>query len=188
MERSADISTDGLYRWRLERRWSTGTSVVWIMLNPSTADAEKDDPTIERVIAFSREWGHDAAVVVNLVPFRSPDPREAERWAAQTDVGDVLSRNDLAIAGAIQSSALTLCAWGASKWARSVGQQHTTWFGGALPLCCLGVNSDGSPRHPLARGRARVPSDQEPRLYAGREPSDRSRHSASASQPQGDIP
>lgn len=165
MERSADI--DGLYRWRLERRWGAGTSVCWILLNPSTADAEKDDPTIRRVIAFSEQWGHDAAVVVNLLPIRSPNPREAERWAARTDVGDVLSRNNLAIARAFQSSALTICAWGASRWARSMGRRHTTRLGRTGPLFCLAVNADGSPRHPLARGRARVPSHQKPLLWRG---------------------
>ena len=76
MERAADISSDGLYRWTLRRRWGDGDDVVWVMLNPSTADANKDDPTLRRIIQFSDGWGYGGLLVVNLLPFRSSNPAE----------------------------------------------------------------------------------------------------------------
>jgi len=56
---STIISPCGKYRYLLERKWGIGLPcVTWIMLNPSTADAEKDDPTIRRCIGFSKAWGY----------------------------------------------------------------------------------------------------------------------------------
>lgn len=69
--RFAQLSEDGVYRWLLGRQWSfkepvtTERLVCWIMLNPSTADAEMDDPTIRRCISFSQAWGYDGLTVVN---------------------------------------------------------------------------------------------------------------------------
>lgn len=164
MKRSADISSDGRYRWRLERRWGDGTSVCWIMLNPSTADAEKDDPTIRRVITFSKAWGHDAAIVVNLFPFRSSDPREVQRWAEEKGHWQPTSwpPNMLAISEAADASAFIVCAWGAPTWARFRAKQVLGGLGQDYSLYCLGANADGSPKHPLARGRAWVPPGQKP--------------------------
>lgn len=54
VERSAVVSPDGRYRYLLERRWGNGPAIVWVMLNPSMADATVDDPTIRRVVSFSR--------------------------------------------------------------------------------------------------------------------------------------
>jgi hypothetical protein len=71
---SAIISADGRYRYRLGRRWADGPAVLWIMLNPSTADAEQDDPTIRRCIAFSKQFHYGALWVGNLYAFRSTDP------------------------------------------------------------------------------------------------------------------
>lgn len=75
MERAAEFSGCGRYRYSLRRRWADGgPPACWIMLNPSTADAEKDAPTIRRCIGFSKAWGHNALVVVNLFALRSTDP------------------------------------------------------------------------------------------------------------------
>lgn len=163
MKRSADISSDGLYRWRLERRWGEGTSACWIMLNPSTADAEKDDPTIRRIIGFSERWGHCAAIVVNLFPFRAANPREVQRWAENTGHWQPTwwPENMLAIKAAIGASVLTICAWGAPGWARYRAKEVLRGLDLRRPLYCLGTNADSSPKHPLARGRARVPDSQE---------------------------
>lgn len=74
MHRDAQLSPDGLYRYRLDRRWGgvlTGQRVLWVMLNPSTADHRVDDPTIRRCIAFSRRERFDELRVLNLWARRS---------------------------------------------------------------------------------------------------------------------
>jgi len=79
MARTARV--DGQYRWTLERVWRAGPHVCWIMLNPSTADHLIDDPTILRCIHFTQLWGYGGFVVVNLYPFRSPNPAACKKWA-----------------------------------------------------------------------------------------------------------
>jgi len=72
---SAVISGDGKYRYFLARRWgSTGKTVAFIGLNPSTADATLDDPTIRRCVGFAKFWGGSALHMVNLFALRSPTP------------------------------------------------------------------------------------------------------------------
>ena len=53
----AELSGDRYYRYSLWRQWDEGPSVLWIMLNPSTADVYVDDPTIRRCVGFAKAWG-----------------------------------------------------------------------------------------------------------------------------------
>lgn len=76
VERFADISDCGRYRWRLSRRWDDGPQACFVMLNPSTADGLDDDPTVRRCVRFARGWGYGELVVVNLFPYRATDPGE----------------------------------------------------------------------------------------------------------------
>ena len=77
LERNAVISACGRYRYLLTRRVGPGTrAVTFIMLNPSTADATRDDPTIRRCIGFARSWGIGGVDVVNLFAFRATEPRD----------------------------------------------------------------------------------------------------------------
>jgi hypothetical protein len=71
---SAVISECGVYRYHLQRIWGDGPRFCWIMLNPSTADADQDDPTIRRVIGFSKSWGAGGIDVVNLFALRATNP------------------------------------------------------------------------------------------------------------------
>ena len=80
---SAIISPCGRYRYRLDRRWGDGRTMGFIMLNPSTADAENDDPTIRRCIGFAKREGCDAIAVVNLYALREGRP-EGERSSRQS--------------------------------------------------------------------------------------------------------
>src|SRR3546814_11714 len=77
MQKGAIISECGKYRYRLWRIWDdTKPQCMFIMLNPSTADADLDDPTIRRCIGFAKSWGYGGLQVCNLFAYRSTEPRE----------------------------------------------------------------------------------------------------------------
>jgi len=146
IERTALLSADGQYRYRLGRRWGTGAPVVWVMLNPSTADANEDDQTIRRCISFTKSWGHPALEVVNLFALRSTDP--AALLAATDPIG---SGNDDELQAVAAHAALTVVAWGSHAMARHRTREVASLLG---PVYCLGTTADGSPRHP-----SRISSD-----------------------------
>jgi hypothetical protein len=139
--RMAEISECGRYRWWLSRSWFSGEGVVcFVMLNPSTADGTKDDPTIRRCIGFAHDWGYRRLSVRNLYCFRAADPVELFKAA---DPCGLLADGELIAAG---TADLTVAAWGAKA-----GQQRVT---DALRLIrgelyCLGRTKHGQPRHPL---------------------------------------
>lgn len=96
------------YRYRLSRVWDdTLPRVVWCMLNPSTASAFRSDPTVSRVISFSRRWGYGAAEVVNLFALRSSSPSKLVLSA-----DPVGSANDAAVSDAVAAADLVVAAWG----------------------------------------------------------------------------
>lgn len=153
------ISDDGIYRYSLWRHWGAGAGrLVFIMLNPSTADGSDDDPTIRRCIAFARREGFDGLEVLNLFAFRSPHPSvlrheiEVNGWAAAAGEDNawhwkrVLSVSDVAVA-----------AWGASAPTNRLDVYQddalrsftSTISGSDGRLVCLGRTKTGFPRHPL---------------------------------------
>ena len=76
MHKSAILSDCGAYRYELRRTWDDQLPVLlWIGLNPSTADHLHDDPTNRRIADFSRRWGYGGYVLANLFAYRSPDPK-----------------------------------------------------------------------------------------------------------------
>lgn len=151
VHRSASLSRDGLYRYRLGRRWGSGGAVVpWIMLNPSRADAAVDDPTIRRVVALSRSWGFDGCEVVNLFAFRTSSPRELALAADPTGPGN--GRAMTAALDAAASAGVVVLAWGASAIPAlpgAVACAMRTVAGRGLHPVAVGTNRGGSPRHPL---------------------------------------
>src|SRR5262249_32293760 len=108
MLRGAVISGDGRYRYSLTRRWGRGPRALWIMLNPSRADREVDDPTIRRCIGFSGSWGYGAMEVVNLYALRTPEPRLLRRHP-----DPVGPENDGWITRASRRATEIVLAWGA---------------------------------------------------------------------------
>ena len=74
MIRQAVLDPTGRYRYFLARDWGNGPRVAFVMLNPSTADAEKDDATIRRCVGFAKLWGFASLGVVNLYGFRCTSP------------------------------------------------------------------------------------------------------------------
>ena len=79
MKRSAKISSCGLYRYDLWRVWdSQKENVCFIGLNPSTADENKDDPTIRRCMAFAMAWGYGSLCMLNLFAFRATETNRTQ--------------------------------------------------------------------------------------------------------------
>ncbi len=142
--RSAVISGDGLYRYRLDRRWAPGATVAWVMLNPSTADGETDDATLRKVTRYSRGWGFGALTVVNLYGYRATDPRDL--WKAADPVGP---ENDRHITEAV-SRAEVVAAWGAHARADRIAAALAliAKAPGASRVHALGVTKSGQPKHP----------------------------------------
>lgn len=141
----ASLSPCGTYRWMLRRRWAlAGPGVVWIMLNPSTADAREDDPTIRRCVGFSRALGAACMTVVNLFAFRATEPDEL--LDAADPVGE--PHNDLTIQSLCAFETRIVCAWGRHKLAARRAA-HVLEHVVRRPAFCLGRNADGSPKHPL---------------------------------------
>jgi hypothetical protein len=141
LTRSAVISDDGLYRYRLDRRWGLGPRVSWIMLNPSTADAEQDDPTLRRITGFSRAWGFSALTVVNLYAWRATDPMRL--WFVDDPVGP---ENDRYLTEACAGTDV-IAAWGASGHLDRI--REVLALPGMDRLKALALTQAGQPRHPL---------------------------------------
>lgn len=148
MESSARISPCGLYRYSLDRSWDKSLpSVVFVMLNPSTADADRDDPTIHRVVGFAKSHGFGSLRAVNLFAYRATDPRYL--WTAPDPVGP---ENYTEIESSCRSADDVVFAWGAMKkeaqFERSRRVDSIVRSIGHSPKC-LGLTKDGEPRHPL---------------------------------------
>lgn len=137
----------GTYRYELSRTWdwdSTLPVVGWIMLNPSIASAEVDDPTIRRCVAFTRTWGYGGLVVRNLFALRATDPQELRRHP------DPVGPDNTEHLAQARHDAFTVCAWGAHPLAVVPGRAliaSLTAMG--VDVMCLGVTKAGHPRHPL---------------------------------------
>lgn len=139
----AVFSPDRRYRYALVRcpDRSSVRTVVWIMLNPSTADAFTNDPTVARVVRRSLDF--DRVVILNLWALRSPYPRVL-REAADPVGPD----NDEVIRRFVSEAETVVAAWGAFAAFAPERIAHVR----ALvdrPMLCLGFTLNGQPRHPL---------------------------------------
>lgn len=151
----AHLSECGKYRYWLSRAWDDKLPVVcWVMLNPSTADAKDDDPTIRRCVNFARSWNAGGIYVVNLFAFRSPDP--AALGGAKDPVGPMNDYfvHQCAAGGRFGKKRLAVvAAWGAHGNFRDRDQAVLALLrdSGVTPQC-LGLTKSGQPRHPLYVG------------------------------------
>lgn len=140
----AILSDDGRYRFVLTRTWdATQEKLIFVMLNPSTADAEVDDPTIRRCIGFAKGEGFGGIRVVNLYAFRATDPKVMLR-----EIDAVGPGNDEHITGACLDRTVVV-AWGANAAAWRVRQVAAILARCGARVRCLGVTASGAPRHPL---------------------------------------
>ncbi len=153
----AILSSDSKYRYRLSRCWAPNVApLVWIMLNPSTADAVSDDPTIRRCVSFARRWGYGGIHVYNLFALRSASPRALE--TADDPVGPA---NDSWLEKTVETGSSIVAAWGTCHTAlqrdraariRGVLSNHSL-----ASVLCLGLTATGQPKHPLYARSDTVP-------------------------------
>ena len=140
----------GEYRYQLSRIWDEAKpKILFIMLNPSTADAIKDDPTIRRIVRFSKSWGYGGLYVGNLYAFSSTDPKGLKH----TD--DPIGPHNIShIKALLGLSERVIYAWGNNEkepdWLRDlVGSPY-----------CIDISKKGVPKHPLY-----LKSDLQPKRY-----------------------
>lgn len=158
VRRSAALSDDGLYRYSLVRHWGTGLPAQFIMLNPSTADADVDDPTIRRCVGFARALGCAGIVVVNLYAFRATKP--ADLWRAEDPVGPDADHYLRGVADrARRSGAPLIAAWGSNARVERVAQVLDLVTERGAVLTALGVTKDDVPRHPLYLSADSIPME-----------------------------
>lgn len=140
--KSAAFSRCGTYRYELTRTWDEELpTVTWIMLNPSTADAETDDPTIRRCIGFAKAWSRGGIIVRNLYALRATDPRDLLKHP-----DPIGPHNDEYLWGSLDEE-MTVCAWGAHG-RRGDEVLQALGDAGCLPHY-LALTDAGEPRHPL---------------------------------------
>lgn len=178
IRRGARVSGDGLYRYELTRTWDPANDAraVWIMLNPSTADAMVDDATVRRCIGFSKREGFGTMTVLNLYAYRSKDP---DQLGAVADPVGPDNRETIAEWTDPHIAVKVIAAWGSFvPFGREVlrgqsvpGNPRGRAGSGGRPslarlshaqlvqtilntirsprVYCLGTTKDGHPRHPL---------------------------------------
>ena len=152
------FSEDRRYRYTLKRLVNENGdgAVTFVMLNPSTADEHKDDPTIRRCRRFARDWGAAKLLVVNLSPLRATNPRDLERAGPEPEPVRLCNLRE--IERAAEKASRIVLAWGVhGDWeGRDCAALRTLgpWAG---KLHLLGLTRGGHPRHPLP-----VRADQEP--------------------------
>lgn len=144
------------YRYTLGRRWAAGGErVCFCLLNPSTADAQKLDPTLTRCHRYAVRWGFSAMDVVNIFALRSTDPKGLRE--VEDPIGE---DNDRHITRLARGADLVVAGWGTHGKLMGRGEAVHGLLGRVCEPRCLAVTKDGYPKHPLyLRG------DLEPVVY-----------------------
>lgn len=142
MKTGAILSEDRQYRYVLEREWDSKLpKVMFIGLNPSTADETQDDPTIKHCISFAKSWGYGGFYMTNLFAYRSTDPKRL--WLEEDPVGQ---DNDNYILEYAELSEIVVACWGINGTFKARSKEVRV----LLPdLMCLAITKGGEPRHPL---------------------------------------
>ena len=146
---SAIYSDCETYRYDLNRVWDAAKgSVLFVMLNPSTADERRNDPTVERCERRARSMGYGSLWVVNIFAYRATDPRDMRR--AEDPVGP---GNDAAILEGLAWADRVICAWGTHGEHRGRGPEVAALLRATgRELLHLGLSKAGHPKHPLYIG------------------------------------
>lgn len=147
MKMTAVLSPCKTYRYLLTRKWDEKlASVTWLMLNPSTADASVDDPTIRRCMGFARGWDMGGIEVVNLFPLRATNPKELKDHREPLPIKMF---NLAYIADSAYRTRTVICGWGGNKTYGRVAEVMPILDKLTLPAYCIGQTQAGDPVHPL---------------------------------------
>lgn len=166
----------GAERIELGRRWGSGPTACMIGCNPSIADAFQDDPTCRWWIRWCDLFGFAGFTAVNLYPFCTPSPAKCRRIVTAADEGQDWGARDRihmtnlpAVVAAAKAADQVFVCWGAIAWDQSwidhVVEEIQTGPAPYPALWCWGLTADGAPKHPMARGKHRIPPDQKPILW-----------------------
>ncbi|MFN6563299.1 MAG: DUF1643 domain-containing protein [Nostoc sp. ChiSLP01] len=159
IEGYAEFDSTKRYRYLLGRRWDRNLpQVTFVMLNPSTADDQKNDPTLTRCINFAKSWNkYGSLEVVNLFAYRATKPRELRQ--VDDPVG---SENNFYIQVAAKRAALIILAWGTGKYPRIQNRDKEVLrlIYDRQPFYCLVLTKYGHPHHPI-----RLPKNIEPVIF-----------------------
>lgn len=148
MKMEAVLDHSGSYRYLLRREWdTTKPKALWIMLNPSTANHQEDDPTVKSCIQFTSKWGYGSFEVVNLFAYRSKSPSDLKSLPKEVAIG---FENYSYIQDAMDRADLIVAAWGSNGkiHKRNQDDELITLFE-KYQLNCLDILKNGDPRHPL---------------------------------------
>jgi hypothetical protein len=149
---TATFSPCGLYRYDLCRVWKPrARTMVFVGLNPSTADESTDDPTIRRILGFADDWGFGSLVMLNAFAYRSTDPKALhDRAERRREI--VGPDNDATIRRTFEEHRRTklVMGWGAHGTLLDRGRDLARL---ALSVHrrpeCFGLTQNGQPKHPL---------------------------------------
>ena len=156
IERSgAEFSDCRQYRYALWRQWDWqgyGNQVMFIGLNPSTADETENDPTIRRCIRFAKDWGYGGIIMMNAYAYRSTDPRGLKQVSDPIGPG-----NDEAFGYRRSQVGLIIACWGTHC---SPAREKQVCHAIGRDILCFGRTKDGRPKHPLY-----LRADTKPELF-----------------------
>jgi hypothetical protein len=159
---SAVFSKDRVYRYELRRTWDRELApVLFVGMNPSTADEDVDDPTIRRCMRFARDWGYGGLLMGNLFAWRATDPKDLpslhnhDGRPPTSELGDWQGGyreniNDCHLREMADEAGMVIAAWGAIKMPYGWEGRNNDVAAMLHPrLHALKLTKDGHPQHPL---------------------------------------
>ena len=147
LHKTAAISRCEKYRYKLTRTWDEDKGkVLFVMLNPSTANHIENDLTTIRCINFAEKWGYGGIMIGNIYPFRAKRPRDLKKWIDDDTISlELYTSNIFHVEEMAEQADLIVCAWGCNykdgipEWVDELGDLFY------LELCKDNI----TPKHPL---------------------------------------
>ena len=141
----AEISDDCVYRYSLRRTWNPAAgSCLFVMLNPSKADATDDDPTIAKCVRYAKKWGFGELLVGNLFAYRATARTAMKRYPYP-----VGPENDETLLRLVARASVTVAAWGADGGHMGQDEAVLAMLQPLADVQCLHITKSGKPGHPL---------------------------------------